>query len=282
MEIVDPDQQLDSYRVNLDVTYFGGNEEGEVLMVEEVTTNPPAHRVSMQTEGGLVETVQIGDQVWSCFDGNCSMSTVSDDVMADNFLFDQSEIESAFDDQEVVYLGQETVNGISTKHYELLIAFDDLDITDNGEVTDINSEVWVADEGDLTGVVVRFVMSWSGTEDGQPARGEYTMDVYDINEPFTIEPPDVETGLPPDFPQYPGTFDVGSFGNLVTFSAPDDPETVAGFYVTELTAQGWNSVSNSNMSGMFTQEWSNGDVSLTLTIIAADTGSTVTVVIEGP
>ena len=99
---------------------------------------------------------------------------------------------------------------------------------------------------------------------------------------FTIEPPETQGGLPPDFPQYPGITNLNSFGGVSSFSAPDDPETVAGFYTAELAAQGWSIVSDSSMSGMFMQEWSKGDVSLTLTIVADDTGSSVTVIVEEP
>jgi hypothetical protein len=285
---VDPDALtgLDSYRVRM-VTQWtpeGGTPESFV-MEQEHTREPAAQRLVMESgEGDSLEWVQIGDMAWYCSGGTCAQTQQSEEDLAGTFgegmAFDPVDFSS---DSEFEYLGEETVNGIRTRHYSLVLDALEAAMLAQGDVSDVAGASWIADEAGLPTFVVRFTMSWTETRGEQVGTTEWSYEVYDVNTSITIEPPEGAAEMAEDVPVYPGATDLFTMEGLTTFSTPDDVTTVADFYRTELAAQGWTNESDDEMSGMINQAWSKEDRTLNLMISPAEEGgegSSVFITIE--
>lgn len=269
---------FDSYRMRT-VTQWtpeSGNPE-RMVMEQEYTRDPEAHRMVMESEQGGIEWVQIEDTAWYCFGGSCAQSQQgAEDVASDlgGFSFDPEEFTSA--DSE--YVGQDTVNDIRTRHYSLDLNVVEVMLLAQGEIANVQGDAWVADEPSLPAFVVRYVLSWEETRGEQGGAFEFSYDVYDVNEPITIEPPEGAAGLPEDVPAYPGATDLIVMEGLASFSAPDDAATVANFYRTELAAQGWAKDSDDDLGGMVTQVWSKDGRTLNLMISSGEGGDSSVVI----
>ncbi len=270
---------LDSYRSRITTqwTPSGGTPEG-TTMVEEYTRDPAAHRIIVEGPEGTVEVVQIGDTGWFCTSGQCVQSAQDEeDMLADMgaATFDPADFTTASD---YTYVGQETVNGIRSRHYSLHLSAAEIAALAQGSVTDVQADVWIADQSGLPEFVVRYQMSWKETRDSVEGTVEFSFEVYDVNEPFTIEPPEGAVGLPEDVPAYPGASDLMVMEGFISFSTTDDVTTVGDFYESELDAQGWTKAEDSSLEGMVNQQWTKDGRKLTLMISAGDEGKTSVVI----
>ena len=243
-------------------------------MEQEHTREPAAQRLVMESgQGESLEWVQIGDMAWYCSGGTCAQTQQSEEDLAGTFgegmAFDPVDFSS---DSEFEYLGEETVNGVRTRHYALVLEAMEAALLAQGDVSDVEGAPWIADEADLPTFVVRFAMSWTETRGEQVGTTEWSYEVYDVNASITIEPPEGAAEMAEDVPVYPGATDLFTMEGLTTFSTPDDVTTVADFYRTELAAQGWTNESDEEMSGMVNQAWSKEDRTLNLMISPAEEG----------
>ncbi|MGD1995427.1 MAG: hypothetical protein PVH62_01495 [Anaerolineae bacterium] len=253
-----------------------------VEIQQEGTREPAALRFTMTSEGETIEWVQIGDTSWICSGGTCIQSQQSEDEFisqfGEGFLLEPSDL---VPDSDYRYVGGETINGVRTRHYVLSFSPAVLMAMTQGEITEVDSEAWIADEAGLPAFTVRFTLSWRGTQEGAAGTGEYSYEVYDVNSPLTIEPPEgAGAGMPEDVPSYPGATDLTIMGENIVFSAPDDIAAVAGFYRTELAALGWTNQSDEELAGMINQTWSKAGRSLTLMISPDDGGSSVLITLQ--
>jgi hypothetical protein len=135
-------------------------------------------------------------------------------------------------DAEITELGRQTVNGVEADHYLITIDaaayLEELSASERAELeasgpipnADLPIELWISDEGH----VVRMLMDIDGTAvdhahpDEAFERMTFTFDVFDINQPITIEAPpadrvtaiaDIEGAF-----DFGGAFDIG--GELPT------------------------------------------------------------------
>ena len=272
---------LDSYRGR--IVWQWTSEEGtpEYMEMEiEETRDPPAKRYVINAEGESMEWIQIGDTTWICSDGSCIQSQQNEEMTAafgqGPMIFGLENASEFLEGTEYEYLGQETVNGVRTRHYILTPSPMMLMPLTAGEVDDIHSEVWIANESGLPAYMARFTFSWKGTHEGEAGSGEYTFDIYDVNVDITIEPPEeAGSGLPEDIPLYPNATNVVTMEAMATFTSPDDPATVADFYRTELATLGWNPETDESMGGIIMQTWTKEGRQLTLTISPMEEGCSV-------
>lgn len=224
------------------------------------------------------EWIQIAEAVWHCMDGTClpQHQEVASNFGEEILLWDDH-VAEIFDELDYRYLGEEMVNGLRAFHYVILSpppgVFGPLREDASGAQTD----VWVVNEETLPVFAVRTVTSWRLAVGSEQGEGEYSLDIYDVNAPFTIEPPEgAPAPVPEDIPLYPaGTLPL--LGGGVRFSAQENPTTVADFYRIELPSLGWALEDEEESSGTFVQLWSKAGWQLILTISPEEGGCTVAI-----
>jgi len=273
---------LNSYRLRVTVAWTPESGEAErFAMQEEFTREPPARRLVMEGGAQAVEWVQIGDTAWFCTGGTCAQTQQGADDLLSGFGGLAFEPDGFIGGREAELVGQETVNEISTQHYRLKLSPAEVGILARGEVTDLRADVWVSVEAGLPAFVVRYLQSWREQRDDQPGSAEYSYELYDVNQPFTIEPPAGAVGMPEDIPPYPGAKDLLVMEELITFSTSDAVSTVVEFYRAELPTKGWVKTSDQEVSGSYTLIWSKEGRTLTLMIGPGQDGGTSVVIAIG-
>ncbi len=284
---VDPDALagLESYRMRLQTEWIPDEGDPESTTMEQAhTRNPRARRFVMgDGQGDAFEMVQIEDQAWYCSAGTCSQSEADPDDLATSFEdalpFDPT---SASDDADANFVGRETVNGVQARRYALALTTLEAAVLAQGDVSDVEGYVWIADEPDLPIFTVRYELSWTETRDERGGRGRLTYEVYDVNAPITIEPPEgaEKSGLPEDIPPYPNAQGGFSMEGMTAFTSPDDVAAVADFYRDRLPAEGWTSESDEDTGDAVNQLWQKEGRELIL-MISSDNGETsVTIMVQ--
>ena len=243
---------LDSYRMTSMIAWKqvkkdGTTEEGVLNMLEEFDRATRARRYKISgsapsddgtSESGDVEMIQIGTSSYMRSGDEWVSAQVDPsavDVQA-SMLPDANDLPTG----EGTYVGSETVNGVSAKHYRYEesefsgVAF--------GDVDHAELDLWVSEEYK---VVVKAETSWEGEDDeGTQWSGTMKIDVTDINQPIVIEPPEgVEApAWPEDVPLMEGATNVssvvsGTGVNTYEIAVPCDQ--VVAFYDEEMPTNGW-------------------------------------------
>lgn len=288
MPELDPDalSGLDSYRTRVRMQWVPGEGDPEGMTMEQAhTRDPQAQRFVVEGEtGDDFEFVQIGEQAWYCAGGACSQAQADpEDLVAgfgEEMMFDPDDLA---DEANATFVGREEVNGVQSRHYSLDLSAMETALLAQGEVSDVEGNVWIADESGLPNFTVRFEMTWNETREERVGSGELFYEVYDVNEPISIEPPEgaEKSGLPEDVPAYPDAEDAFSMEGMTSFTASDDVETVADFYAEGLEAQSWSMANEEDMGeDAVNQLWQKDERQLMLMITSEEDGSNVTIMIE--
>lgn len=277
--------QLDSYRgrMTIRLTPSGGATEVTEMLIEE-TRDPLAQRYVFVIEGTETEFVRIGDMAWICSQGSCMQSQMSEEELDSGFgeslMYDPEELSDMVEGSDYEYIGEETINGIRADHYVITLSATELALPSQGQLSEVEANVWIADESDLPAFAVRMEMRWEGAIDDAQGETEYIYEIYEVNTSFTIEPPEgAGAGFPVDVPEYPGATDLAMMGGLITFSTSDAVDTVADFYRSELAGLGWSLESDEQM-GIITQVWNKEGRQLSVLITSDGTGSSVLITLE--
>lgn len=278
---VDPNalEGLNSYRLRIvtQLVMEDGTTEG-MTMEQEYTRDPAARRfVTIGGEEGSMEWVQIGDQSWICFDDSCTQTQADVEELTSGFGEGLEVEPSDFaTDSNTRFVGKETVKGIRTRHYAFDLDEMESIVPSQGETSESQGDVWIADEADLPSFMVRFAVTWKEARDGNEGSGEFSYEIYDVNAPITIEPPEAasELGFPDDVPIYPEAAEMFNMEGMITFSVPDDVAAVADFYRAQLADQGWNLEDDTQLGDMVSQSWSKAERVLELMISPEDDGGT--------
>jgi len=275
---------LDSYRMRLTSQWTpkDGSPEG-MVMEEEFTREPAASRMVIDTgEQGATEIVRVGDTMWFCSNGSCAQTQQSEEDLESGFGALAFKPEDFAANTDYDYAGKESVNGINTRHYVLKLSEVQVALLSQGKVSDIKADVWVADESGLPEFVARYQITWKEVRTEREGSTVFSYEIYDVNAPITIEPPEgAAKNLPEDVPMYDGATELFATEGMVTFSAADDVATVGEFYSTGLAAQGWTKGSDDSFEGMVSQTWTKDDRTLNLMIATKDEGgSSVIITLE--
>jgi hypothetical protein len=285
---LDPDalSGLDSYRTLIRMEWVPDEGDPEGTTMEQAhTRDPQAQRFVIEGgEGDDFEFVQIEEQAWYCAGGACSQAQADpEDLIAgfgEEMMFDPDDLA---DEASATFVGREEVNGVQSRHFRLDLSAMETALLAQGEVSDVESNVWIADESGLPKFTVRFEMTWNETREERSGSGELFYEVYDVNEPISIEPPEgaERSGLPEDVPTYPNAEDGFSMEGMTTFTSSDDVATVADFYAEELAAQGWSMAGEEDMGeDAVNQIWQKDERQLVLMITSEEGASNVTILIE--
>ncbi len=291
---------LDSYRSTTRIyAKMSDGQEGEMLVEQESTQVGPAQRLVMSVQGAdifdmdaeemgedfEIEIIHIEETLWMRF-GEVWMQTSADgqDPIAEfSESFEIDDIYSEMGEEDVEFVGSEEVTGINTKHFRIESDDASQNLFDMGgsEEFDIDKgvvDVWIADDPDLPEFPVRLSVDMTG----ETTQLTLEVDVYEINEPVLIEPPEDmgESGLPKDVPEYPNAEDVNVLGGLIVFYTNDDVTTVAEFYRENLEKEGWTQVESTEM-GVVMETWEKDDRTLELMVTEneedANTGVMITI-----
>ena len=273
----------------------------ETRMEMFATREPAAHRMIMtgglSADGGSMEIIQIGDQQWIQMGEEWIQSQISEEdagSFEDSLFFSLEDVGGEML-EKAEYLGKETVNGISTRHYlmdkqwmEMMEAVGGMTPGEIGEIESAKMELWIADQGDLPAFAVRMENEVTGLmmEDEKITTYFMSVDVTDINKDMTIEPPAEATsdGLPDDIPAYPNATNQSTMMGMISFETVDDFDTVVDFYAVGLVSAGWSKAEGGmSMEGLVMDTWTKDARTLQLNITTdEDTGEvSVLMMIEG-
>jgi len=202
-------------------------------------------------------------------DGQCT-SFSSDDKsnQLTKGLFNPSMLGSV---QDAKYVGAETVNGISAKHYK----YDEKSAA-LFRASKVAGEIWVAVEG---GYVVKETVAWSGAaglfgQSGAKGDGKWTWELSDVNKAITIKAPEGCGGAAADIPVMKDATDKASFGDTLTYKSPSKLADVAAFYQKEMPAAGWKLTGEPEVSDETAMmEFAKGDQTATI-ILSVEDGKT--------
>ena len=170
--------------------------------------------------------------------------------------------------------GSETVNEIAATHY----TFDQRALGEDG-LNQSTGELWVAAEG---AYLVKYLLTKKAGPDyfGEGVDGTLSTD-YELtapNGPLTITlPEDCPPGLL-NAPTLPDATNVQSSPGVLSFDSSTSVADAASFYEEQLLPLGWNAEGEPVISDTAAfLNYTNGDQALTITIEAAEHGSTVTI-----
>ncbi len=184
--------ELQSYRYRATASY-GGTLDGETregsYELEGAVVGSERYQLEWvdRNSNNRLAVVEIDGQAWMLehdvwqsvpnsiargVAGVVSMYVPADswDTLEDDFL------------GEPMYEGDQTVNGIRTRHYSSVLS-----LVEQGDTLDARGDVWIAEDG---GYPVRFTMDADiGGADGEHANIELSVELSDVNESIVIEPP---------------------------------------------------------------------------------------------
>ncbi len=282
---------LNSYRTRFTIrTEKNGAATEELVIVQEETRNPAAKRwiwTSVAGEQpGNMEMITVNGQNWINFGGTWMMSQQSPEEAAAGFGEDSLnnfDVAGEFEKGNYQLVGSETMNGVNTRHYVLNLGPTEIALMTSGmtDITTMKTDVWVADVAGLPNFTVKYEVYAEGKIDGEPGKFNFISEVYDINQPFTIELPAeaASSAMSSDIPQYPNATDLFSMQGMSGFKTTDAPDLVKAFFDQNLTANGW-SKSGGEMDIFIT--YTKGGKQLQLMVNPTDSGgSDVTIMVQG-
>jgi hypothetical protein len=303
---------LDSFRSTFAISWDGTATDGSAVsgsmeLFIEFVREPRAQHIGIGgdfpgleelgvAEGTTMEIYVVEDTMYMNLFGSWLQMPADEESTAEfeDMAFVASE-DMLQDLSDITYEGRETYNGIETKHYSFdETSFDPADM-EGMEIEEASGNVYIAVDGNY---VVHMDVSMTGlnlalpTGDVDQTLQNGTMDVmldlYDINEPFTIElpeealsaeglpftEPEPGEGVPADMPIPDDAEELyASPSGLITFESPSSTEELADFYQTEMPTNGWTEIKVEQIMDMFDMEYSKDNRTATFTIAPPAEGS---------
>lgn len=279
---------LKSYVMNWTVTWTG-KKDGQDQTVEwtstqKYTAEPEATHMTIAfndslspNSGDVFELIQIGTQTYMLTeeDGEqqCIAMSSDDNTVAESWMGP-----NAFGSvRGGRYIGQETVNGIRTKHYRY-----DEKATGINVYTRLSGDIWVAVDG---GYAVKDVAEWEGSllglgDDSTDAgEGSWTWELSEVNEPLEIiAPPGCESASA-GLPILPDATERTTFGDMTTYKTATKMADAVAFYEAEMPEAGWTAAEGGMSMEEFATLMFTKDAQKATVMISVDEG-TVNVMIS--
>ena len=311
VEELAPDQvikvtDLNSYRSTIDMSWQGTMTNGQEItaamnMTIEYVRDPKAQHFSIYgtslaaqgyTADQPMEMYIIGDKTYMNIMGQWMQAPSSggSEGLGDTFLMTSEEVLKGAKNSK--YEGQETVNGVDTKHY----SFEEtgLNATEmaGSKVDQVDGDIWIAVAGNY---VVKMDATMIGTDMGVPgATGSETlasgtlhmlMDVTDVNKAITIEvPPEaLSAGQPPeDIPIADDAAEMTNMFGTTTYTTAKTAQEIHDFYKAEMPNNGWTEASDQAFGDLFMMEYTKdgSKASITITTDSQSGKTSVIVTVE--
>jgi hypothetical protein len=290
-----PDQvikvtDLNSYRTTIAMTWQGTMTNGQEItasmnMLIEYVREPMAQHMSISgsslaaqgfTEEQPLEMYIIGDKTYMNIMGQWVQTPSSEGSagLGDTFLMTSDEVLQGAKNSK--YEGQETVNGVDTKHY----SFDQTGLNAaemaGSKVDQVQGDIWIAVDGNY---VVKMDATMVGTDMNVPgATGSETlssgsmhmlMNVTDVNKPITIEVPAEATQAsqpPQDIPMPDDAADVTSMLGMTTYTTAKTVQEIHDFYKAQMPNNGWTEASDQAFGDLFMMEYTKDGSKASITI----------------
>lgn len=174
---------------------FESEEKGEIsagsIEIKSEYVAPDKERVTWTdlSSGEGFEVIRIGDKGWLKQDGEWMEmpAEYAQTIMHGALMFSPMySWETLYTDLPSVssFVGEEVVNGIPCLHYAS--RYKEWGAIFGGAVAEAKGDIWIAVEG----FPVKYIFEASGTDmAGNRGSAEWSMELKDINQPISIEPP---------------------------------------------------------------------------------------------
>lgn len=209
----------------------GSTATAEAYEIEAARTSDPLAEemhMSIESQGISASYIHIGDRFWFQ-SGDQWIEMSSSELGEFDQMFYGLDSATAGLSGDAKLVGQEDLNGVATYHY----SFDETILgAGAGVYSSIRGEVWVAVEGE-------YVVKYDYAAEDSEATYSWAWEVYDINAPFTIEPPAGAQGAREDIPIMSDATEQVTVGGMITYKTPSDLSTVLSFYKEQMPANGW-------------------------------------------
>lgn len=286
---------FNSYRITMAMEVTGTDANGEevnqgVNADMAFSKEPSASEIAISFFGmedemgeGTIEMVQVEGVSYMVVPEMGCITTSSEDILSESPFSSMMNPDEFLEDLgDTKYEGEETINGIRTRHY----SFDKFALTGT-DVNDIKSaegHVYIAKDGDF---LVRMVVDAVGQVDmfdgGLTDDGDLHVEINlaDVDEPVDVTIPEAcaaqggDGGAGSEFPVLEDATDVTSFAGVLSYRTALSLEEIVAFYDDALAAEGWvkdedgSFVSGGNALVNYTRE----GVTLNVTISPNEDGS---------
>jgi hypothetical protein len=251
---------FNSYRITMDLEVTGKKADGQEVaqsMNSEftVSNDPQIMNIVMSfsgidevTDAQSIEMAQVEGTSYMVVPEMGCITTSGGDILEENPFTDMMSPDQFLNDLEnAKYEGEETINGLATRHYSFdKLAMSDTDVTD---IEEANGHIYVAKDGDF---LVKMVIDATGkidlfdeglTEDGQM---HVEINLIDIDVPVEAAIPAAcmaedgsVGGASSDFPMLDDASEVTSFAGVLSYQTASPMEDIVAYYDDALANEGW-------------------------------------------
>jgi hypothetical protein len=286
---------FNSYHMNMTLEITGKNASGEEVVQTmssdfAFSKDPQIMNITMSFSGiddmlgsEKIEMAQIDATSYMVIPEMGCITTSGGDILEENPFTSMMQPDQFLNDLgNTKYEGDETINGIPTRHY----SFDKLAMTgtDLSEIDEADGHVYIAQDGDF---LVRMVLDATGkidlfdeglTEDGQM---HIEINLTDVDVPIEAAIPEACAaedgsvgGVNSEFPLLEDASEVTSFAGVLSYQTALPAEDILAFYDDALAAEGWvkDEASSFVADGSGLISYTRDDETLSVTISPNETG----------
>ncbi len=249
-------KNLKSYRLTWISEWTPGDATQKPVQMkwtQETVTDPPAQYIAWSgtntnPAAGAAAADEMVSQMWHIGPTTYMLMSANGESQCMAITQDEADTEAPFDPsllgdiENAKYVGRETVNGMRTKHY----VYDTIGFAMLG-ADKVKGDAWVAEDGNY---MVKEVLTWEGgagpfsglAQDEAKGKGSWTWELSQINEKFTIEPPEECLNPAGDaaLPMPPGAKSTMQTTQMAQYTLAMPVADVVKFYKNEMPAAGWS------------------------------------------
>lgn len=246
---------FNSYRMTMLIEVSGTTDEGQEV-TQRIDSNmafskdPQAMDITMSFTGideelgnGSIQMVQIDDIAYMVMPEMGCITTSGEEIMTDNPFTEMANPDEFLDGlNDPKYEGEETINGILTRHY----SFDQFSFmgTSGEDIEFAEGHVYIAKDGNY---MVRMVMDATGNIDmlDETTNSDGTfhmeMELVDIDQPVNVVIPEScsSEAMGSEYPMLDDAAEVTSFAGMLNYRTAASLEDALAFYDEALAAEGW-------------------------------------------
>ncbi len=251
---------FNSYRITMDLAVTSKKTDGQEVTQSinsefTVSNDPQIMNIVMSFSGvdevmdaESIEMAQVEGTSYMVIPEMGCITTSGGDILEENPFTSMMSPDQFLNDLEnAKYEGEETINGIATRHY----SFDKFAMsgTDVNDIEEANGHIYIAKDGDF---LVKMVIDATGkldlfdeglTEDGQM---HVEINLTDVDVPVEATIPAACTaedgsvgGASSDFPILDDASEVTSFAGVLSYQTALSMEDIVAFYDDALANEGW-------------------------------------------